>query len=134
MKRRYLILAISFAAFVGIVLGVAYPLARPTPGVTLDNAHRVRYAMTLEEVENLFVAQGAVQGGGCNCFMACWKNGDLEIAVSFGLGIADPNTGKYVASDVLHWFEGQDIQDIIQFRPPDDNRLLAKLRRWLHLD
>jgi hypothetical protein len=52
MKRRYLILALGFVAFVGIVLGVLAILP-PRTGITKANFDRIEKRMTVEDCEAL---------------------------------------------------------------------------------
>jgi hypothetical protein len=116
MKRRYLILAVGFVAFVGIVLGVLAMLP-PRAGVTKTNFDRIEIGMAQKDVDIIFGKAGKIlmftepiEGG--VVWNMSWDNEDGSHAcVEF-------------SNDRVSW------KNWIE---PNES-LLGRFRRWLHLD
>ena len=113
MKRRYLIVAVSFAAIACLAVGVLAVLP-PRPGVTKANFDRIEIGMTLEEVERIFGRPSDMLAGASKDDPTVFRNW----LVSLDSGAAVDFRAERVYAK--QW--------------QDRSTIFEKIRRWLHLD
>ena len=128
MKRRNLILAVSFVAIVGIVLGVLAILP-PRPGVTKANIDRIKLGSTSVQVEQILGEKGrsAKQIGFTSNKQLDRVVLDLDGADHYILWFVDD--GPIVAIR----FENDGVSEKHCWSDSAET-ILQKIRRWLHLD
>jgi hypothetical protein len=79
----------SLVLFVWVIFCVAaWWVVSPRPGVTLENANRIRYGMTLDEVDGLFGEPGKQETGGGFLVtdVRSWKADGLTVLITFTYG------------------------------------------------
>ena len=113
-----------------VVIGMFFGM--PKPGVTVENAHRLRYGMGIEEVQAIFGGPGEMGGGGFPGFVGVWKTQDLgTLRWDFTRAWCDLNPGEgvcFVNYQIMS--HGPTWESIAPLERP--NSILAKLRSWLN--
>ena len=125
MRRRRLLLGMGPVALLGMP-GVASLLwlTRPTPGVTWENFHRLRFGMTARDVEALLGEPQEVDEVGGDWTTRRWRGDDFVISLSFDADQKLAFGGAFGVSDPT-----RAILEPIHA----DESFLDRIRRLLHL-
>jgi hypothetical protein len=83
LKRRLLRWVVAICVCAGIGFLVAVWAILPASGITLENAHRVRFGMTADEVESVF-GEPCTRTERWKALSRFWAKPDLEVEVIFG--------------------------------------------------
>lgn len=122
-RRRVLLLVIGGLAAVGLWWSLAG--SPGPPGVTRENAYRLRRGMSLEEAEAILGPRGLPLGTG-HVWSVTWFGGDLSAEVDCG----GSQREAVSAGLMIRQSDGTVVRETL-FRPQEP--LLDRVRRWLHL-
>ena len=125
MIRRKKLWACALALLlIAAALPVYYWLSVPVPGVSVDNAYRIRPGMSREEVEAILGGPASqVELQDWHTVRYIWTTHDVEVSIAF-------RGGDHVVQYVQFRHTGEFAWTTV---PPAVEGAWAKLKRWLHI-